>query len=319
MDAWPGWGTPDPPAYPPPSFAISIPRVYVLQRAHTLTEEAHTMSDVDRDDRIERALLDGRRKRLEERFGAVFSPPDDSLPPEIERAWLDSIERFEEAMDRSRTTTVREYIGNPPLRPLGEIPPGELGEAVDWLMELLAANDIVVQIGENVSLAETYRFLSEELMEAETDDIRVEGFSTLFLYDDFHPDERAEAERTAREFCLAMFERSEADLVRLIGGAHDGDPPQMRRAGSLLRDAALEFFAHIGHVSQHTVQIEACDIGGDRATVTGSATWNGELPSGRTQVGASGAVKLTLSRCPFGGWDVIEARLPGMGIVAAES
>ena len=277
------------------------------------------MSDFNCDDRIERALLDARRKTLEERFGAVFSPPDDSLPPEVERAWLESIERFEQAIGDSRTTTVREYIGNPPLSPLGEIPPEELRAAVDWVMELLAANDIVVQIGEHVSLAETYRFLSEELMEAETDDIRVEGFSTLFLYEDFHPDERAEAERTAREFCLAIFEKSEADLVRLIGGAHDGDSPQMRMAGSLLRDAALEVFAHIGTASQHALQIESCEVDGDRATVTGTANWTGVLPSGRTQVGASGTVRLTLSRCPFGGWDVIGAQLPGMETVTLES
>jgi hypothetical protein len=277
------------------------------------------MADFDRADRIERALLDARRKTLEERFGAVFSPPDNSLPPEVERAWLDSIEQFEQAVGSARPMTVREFIGNPPLRPLGEIPPEEVREAVDWLMELLAANDIVAQIGEHVSLAETYRFLSEELMAAETDDIRVEGFSTLFLYDDFHPDERAEAERTAREFCLAIFEKSEADLVRLIGGAHDGDSPQMRRAGSLLRDAALEFFAHIGTVSQHAVQIERCDVDGNRATVTGSASWSGVLPSGRTRVGGSGAVRLALSRCPFGGWDVIGAQLPGMETATTES
>lgn len=277
------------------------------------------MADHDRDDRIERALLDARRKTLEERFGAVFSPPDTLLPPEVERAWLDSIERFEQAAGQSRSMTVREFVGNPPLRPLGEIPPEDLREAVDWVMELLAANDIVVQIGEHVSLAETYRFLSEELMAAETDDIRVEGFSTLFLYDDFHPDERAEAERTAREFCQAIFEKSDADLVRLIGGAHDGDSAQMRRAGSLLRDAALDFFAHIGAVSQHTVQIERCEVDGDRATVTGSASWSGVLPSGRTQVGGSGTLRLALSRCPFGGWDVIGAQLPGLETVATES
>jgi hypothetical protein len=264
-------------------------------------------------------LVEAGRKTVEEWLGAVFSPPDYSLPPEVERAWIDSIERFEQAVSDSRTTTVRDYIGNPPLRPLGEIPPEELREAVDWVMELLAANDIVVHVGEHVSLAETYRFLSEELLEAETDDIRVEGFSTLFLYEDFHPDERTEAERTAREFCLAIFGKSEADLVRLIGGAHDGDPPPIRTAGSLLHDAALEFFTHIGTVSQHAVQIESCGVDGDRAEVTGTASWTGVLGSGRTQVGASGPVRLTLARCPFGGWDVIGAQIPGMETVTLES
>jgi hypothetical protein len=270
------------------------------------------MSHVDHDRRIEKALLDARRKMLEERFGAVFSPPDDALPPDVEDLWLDSIERFEQAAGTSRTITVREYVGNPPLRPLGEIAPEELQQAVDRLTELLASNDIVVHIGEHVSLAETYRFLSEELMDAETDDIRVEGFSTLFLYEDFHPNEVAEAERTGRDFCHAIFEKSEADLIRLIGGAHDGDTSRMRRAGSMLREAALAFFAHVETVTQHTVRLESCDVTGDRATLTGTASWDGVLTFSRVQVGASGAVRLTLSRCPFGGWDVIEAQLPGM-------
>jgi hypothetical protein len=276
------------------------------------------MADLDYEGRIERALLDARRKSLEERFGAAFSAPDDALPPEVERAWLDSIERFEQAIGGSRTVTVREYVGNPPLRPLGEIPPDELREAVDWLMELLSSNDIVVHIGDHVSLAETYRFLSEELMEAETDDIRVEGFSTLFLYEDFHPDDRADAERTAREFCLAVVERSEADLVRLIGGSHDDDAPDVRRAGSQLREAVLGFFAHVGGVLRHSVRIEHCDVDGDRASVTGSMNWTGMLAPCGTQIGASGTVRLTLSRCPFGGWDVIEAQLPGMETVSRD-
>ena len=277
------------------------------------------MPEFNHDGRIERALLDARRRSLEEKFGAAFSPPDESLPPDVERAWLDSIERFEQAVGGSRSVTVREYIGNPPLRPLGEIPPQELRETVDWLMELLSSNDIVVHIGEHISLAETYRFLSEELMEAETDDIRVEGFSTLFLYEDFHPDERAEAERTAREFCLAIYERSEADLVRLIGGAHDGDPNELRRVGTLLRDTALEFFAQVQSVQQYSVKVERCEVDGDRAMVHGSVTWSGVLVSSRTQIGASGSMRLTLARCPFGGWDVIEAQLPGMEAVTVAS
>jgi hypothetical protein len=276
------------------------------------------MPECDRDARVERALLDARRRSLEERFGGVFTPPDTSLPPDVERAWLESIERFEQAVDGSRIVTVREYVGNPPLRPLGDIPPGELQEAVDWLMELLAANDIVVQIGPAVSLAETYRFLSEELMEAETDDIRVEGFSTLFLYEDFHPDERAEAERTAREFCLAIFERSEADLVRLIGGAHDGDPPHQRLAGELLRDAALEFFGRVRAVSTQAVKIEECGVDRDRAEVAGHVSWSGVLIEGSTPVEASGPMRLVLARCPFGGWDVVEAHVPGLGTTAPE-
>ena len=161
--------------------------MYVVQRALALSEGAHTcLSSITTTASSARCSTPGGRS-LEEKFGAVFSPPDESLPPEVERAWLDSIERFEQAVDGSRSVTVREYIGNPPLRPLGEIPPEELREAVDWLMELLSSNDIVVHIGEHVSLAETYRFLSEELMEAETDDIRVEGFSTLFPVRGFSP------------------------------------------------------------------------------------------------------------------------------------
>jgi hypothetical protein len=142
----------------------------------------------------------------------------------------------------------------------------------------------------------------------------VEGFSTLFLYEDFHPDERAEAERTASEYCSAIFEKSEVDLVRLLGGAHDGDSTQMRMAGSLLRDAALEFFDRVAVVSHHTVRIDSCEVDGDRAAVVGHTTWSGVLRMSRTQIDAAGEIRLTLSRCPFGGWDVIEAHLPGVEV-----
>jgi uncharacterized repeat protein (TIGR03833 family) len=59
--------------------------------------------------------------------------------------WLDYITEFERQLENATEISVRERIGNPTIRPLSDIPDTELKNELDQLLELLYANNIVVE------------------------------------------------------------------------------------------------------------------------------------------------------------------------------
>lgn len=141
------------------------------------------------DDSIQRSLNEAKKAELRQKYGATFLAGDPKLPPDIESRWLSSIEEFEQKFESAETTTVRKFVGDPILRPLGKIPYGKLEEELERILNLLDANDIVVHFAREVSPSEKYRFLAEELMDVEMQDIRIEGMTHNYMYEEFHPDD----------------------------------------------------------------------------------------------------------------------------------
>jgi hypothetical protein len=81
---------------------------------------------------------------------------------------------YERQFENVKTVTVMERIGNLVVRPIEEIPLHDLEEAVDDLLELLYENAIVVDSLEEWDDLSAYRYLTEELLDSEMDDICLE-------------------------------------------------------------------------------------------------------------------------------------------------
>ena len=148
----------------------------------------HTGDDLP--ERAQHIVNDLKRKELEERYGAVFSAPDESeIPSEVEAQWLENIDEFERQFENAAQIPLREFIGSPSVRPLADIPPAELEAELNGLLDLLAEHAVSVDFLREVDDAEAYRFITEELLDEEIDDIRVPGMVLHFIYEEFHPGE----------------------------------------------------------------------------------------------------------------------------------
>lgn len=132
--------------------------------------------------RTQEALSQAKKEKLRDEYGMEFEYVDSQLSPEIENEWLDYILEFERQFEQAELTTVRERIGNPALQPLSDLPLDQVDEAVEALLELLAAYGIAIDFLGDVTDAEVYRYLTEELLDEEMDDIRIEGMTTHFTY-----------------------------------------------------------------------------------------------------------------------------------------
>jgi hypothetical protein len=130
--------------------------------------------------RIQESLAQAKKEQLREQYGMQSDCTDSQLSLEGQNEWLDYLLEFERQFEEAKSITVRERIGNPPIQPIEEIPLYALEEAVNDLLDLLAEHGIVVDfLGQWDDLA-AYRYISEELLDEEMADIRIEGMFTHF-------------------------------------------------------------------------------------------------------------------------------------------
>jgi hypothetical protein len=265
------------------------------------------------DDELRRLLNDAKKEELSLKFGARFSATPPFLPPEDESAWLNHVEQFELLCQSARTITVREFIGGPPTRPLGDIPAQELGAELDRLFELLSANNIAVHFGRTVSESEAYRFITEELLGREIEDIRMDGLTLNFLYEEFHPDDQQEATMAAEDFLFAIFNRKESMLLSLLcrSGILLAVPGTGDRSGLCARLQA--FLRGMLTFLDWDADSFRCTINGEMASVEARVCWSGLEIGTLNRLNAGGRALVDLRKSD-GFWYITGAYIPGVDL-----
>lgn len=151
--------------------------------------------------RIENELM---RIKMMAQFGDAFKMgTKKGLPPEIENQFLKNVIAFEEQYNsgNSARLSIYEKIGKPPFKKFHELPPAEQGPAIQELMGLLAQNNISLHFLHGPYTNEVvYRFITEEFFGEQTDTIELPGMIHGFIYEEFHPNNKAEIEKNTHEF-----------------------------------------------------------------------------------------------------------------------
>jgi len=266
----------------------------------------------NREERIQRALNDQKRKHLEEQRGVRFFQGDRRMPPDAEGDWLGYIAEFERQYSAHKRISVRAFIGHSGVQPLASIPPQELDATLEGLLELLLDNNIVIHFGRPVSDAEAYRFITEELLEEEMDDIRIDGMIHTFAYNDFHPDEASTIRTVVEDVLLAFFTRDRGALWRMASHA-DGSAPDHRRAvSSELMSSCEQVYSRIAAFTGHGVGMVTSAIDGRDAEARCLVSWAGIERQTRLVHGGSGEAVIRLHQNRYHTWDIVRLALPGL-------
>lgn len=130
--------------------------------------------------RIQESLIQAKRQQLRDEFGMQFDHMDSRLSLEGQNEWLDYLLDFEHQFENAPRITVWKRIGNPTIQPLAEIPLHTLEDAVNDLLDLLGEHGIAIEFMGNWDDLAAYRYMTEELLDEEMDDIRIEGMVTHF-------------------------------------------------------------------------------------------------------------------------------------------
>ncbi len=269
---------------------------------------SNSNSDRERDERLRIQL---KKMELAAKYGAHFSESNPDLPPEIERQWLNNIEEFEKQFEKSKRTTVRKFVGEPNFKPLNEIPDNEVEKELNDVLDFLELHNIIIDSVAGVPDRELYRFITEELLDVETDEIRIEGMMHHFIYEEFHPNDEYDVKRDAEDFLSGLF-WLEADLAShrvAKEGVLDarGEPithQQMLKAINDFRSSFKSF-------ERPKLEIVSYSLEGDNAEVFVQTEWLGLVDYQSPAIHKSGVSRLKLVRSPYGGWDVVQAIIPG--------
>jgi hypothetical protein len=232
--------------------------------------------------RVQESLSQAKRDTLRDEQGMKFEYTDARLPPEAENEWLDHVLEFERQFEQARRITVRERIGNPPIQPLSDLPQYAVDEAVTALLELLAAHNIAVDFLGDVDEAEAYRYLTEELLDQEMDDIRIEGMVTHFTYSTPEYDVQMWVDDFVQDVFTHEKEYFLPGLAKQPLFNAQGEP------------VTAEQFQRI------TTQVD-----GDEAEVWALVAWNDEAQQTEGQVESH----FRLQPSPYTGWDVVQTSL----------
>jgi hypothetical protein len=156
---------------------------------------------------IENELL---RIKLTAQYGDAFHMETNAdLPPEIENQFLKNIIAFEEAAGDVQFTTVYDKIGKPPFKLLSELLPEQLSEELNRITTILEENNIGVSYCDGPYADDVkYQYITEELFSHEIDLVPIFGMNWHFIYEQFHPNNKAEIEKNTHEFFQHWVNRS---------------------------------------------------------------------------------------------------------------
>ncbi len=172
-----------------------------------MQQEEKFSEDTTENLRIENELL---RLKLKAQYGDAFHmETNDSLPPEVENQFLRNIIAFEETNQDPETTTVYELLGKPSYRSAGELTAAEISGELNRVIALLEENNMNLGFCNGpYPDEEIYRFITEELFAHVTSMVPIEGMSLNFIYEEFHPNNKADIERNTHEFFKHWISRS---------------------------------------------------------------------------------------------------------------
>ncbi len=154
-----------------------------------------------------------KRKALEEKYGADYHKVNENLPPEIESQFLDNIKQFEKQWENAEIKKVIEILGNPHFKKLEDINPEELSDEIDKVLEIYSQHQINIDVLDEVTEEDFYRFLTEELPQHETTFLQIEGMTTNYIYEEFHPSDKLDAKQSIEDFLLGILNNDKKDYL----------------------------------------------------------------------------------------------------------
>lgn len=249
---------------------------------------------------IQDSLRQSKREELRDKFGMQAGYTNPNLPPEMEISFLDDVLEFERQFENVKTITVRERIGNPEIKPLDEIPLYALEQAVTDLLNLLAENGVGVDFLGDFDEIAAYRYLTEELLDEEIDDLRG-GWMSVFTPSTPEYD----VQMWVEDFVLDLFTKereyfpSSFDKQPLFDVA--GEPITAVH----FRNQIEKVWEHLPVTNKFSVEPIVVQVEGDEGMVTAVITWhtNEDEPIGQVES------YFRLQPSPYTGWDVVQTSL----------
>lgn len=258
---------------------------------------------------------DELRSKISEEFGGMFGG-ESNIPPDMENQFLKNVMAFEKQFAEGKQTTVYDRIGRPDWVPEEEVNDSEMGRVLDDLCLKLHENGLSIDAICDVEEREMYRFITEELFLETIDDLSIEGMMTCFIYEEFHPNHKYDAEEAVTDFITrTLLCKNDTDdwyfnehLKVQLSPEVDGEKAIRDIKNFINAWSALE----IHHYKITTTELTEDEL---FAFVTFEISYEATMEDVSNSISHEGIGKMKLEnvfpRLECVGWDVLECELPG--------
>lgn len=143
-----------------------------------------------------------KQDELKKKFGMKFMESHEDASPELINKFLENVLHFEEAFEKAESKKVIEILEYPKFKNLDELTSSDIPEEIEKVLDEYAKHNIYIDVIEkdDVSEADFYKFLTEELTQHEMEFIDIEGFNSNFIYEEFHPSDKLDAKDAIEYF-----------------------------------------------------------------------------------------------------------------------
>ncbi len=171
-----------------------------------MEQEEKFSDDLQENLRIENEFL---KIKLKAQYGDSFQMGISAdMPLEIENQFLKSMMAFEDEYANAEYVTVFERLGSPEYKSVDELDEVELSNSIKQVLKLLHSNDIKLDILDGPYDDKIiYRFITEELFSIKVESKPLAGMTCNFIYEEFHPNHKADIIKRTHSFLLNWFGR----------------------------------------------------------------------------------------------------------------
>jgi hypothetical protein len=248
------------------------------------------------------------------KFGGNENNELPELPAEIENEFLNNMVAFEKQFEEQKMIRVFDKIGKPrQFKPVKEIPDSDIDKAWIELRDYMNENGIDLDVcSPNISVRELYRFTTEELFEHETDDMDLPGWTTHFIYDEFHPDPVYDNTRTATHDCINYILEKEP-LEWMHNFRNEGLRLNEHYPLSIeeLKTIVNRFKTAYDNLEINEIAPNNCVVNDKLSSVTGTYSMTATAGTGSFVLSGNWKVVLELNE-EFGYWYITEITIEGI-------
>lgn len=246
------------------------------------------------------------------------SESNPELDPEVEGQFLDYIQMWEEQAALRKTISIFDLTGQPDLKPESEISDDEIENELDQVYDLLHVNGVQLDCLCEVAPREVYRFITEELMKKETNDIRIPGMMHCYIYENFYPNHPYDIKNRCTEAIEHLTKDNRSDLVpwgfakNILFRGQQRTKEQVNDSMMALRDSFAGITLHeFTYTDVSVTELVTEDDYEATANVTAEVRYEAFPEDGSESVVFSGTCKFHLS-LEYGWWTIDMLSIPGL-------
>lgn len=259
--------------------------------------------------RIENDLL---HLQLRAEIGNDLNEISGTLPPELEHAFLSHILEFERQAATAQDVRIYDRVGKPICISEAELSEEEVADALDNLLQLLEAHQILVTFEGDYNDRTKYKFIVDELMEETIPCLNIEGLMCNFVYESFHPNYRLEIQDWSDRFFACWMNRDKDEIRSMIASSADS---AISEAGdAIIQNQINLFFDAFTKFRSDEIHVEEIDIKEEgvsqTAIVKGNIGFEAHIDE-KEKVLFNEPFEISLVRSDWD-WKAVHIQLPGL-------